>query len=69
MLLVLCYCAHVRTARGLPPAINAIIAGIVYEDVEGIYLCHFTNPKNKVLSTHGTAKPAGPQGFAVQYDH
>ena len=62
--LLLCYCACCALRRS-PPDINAIIAGIVYIDVEGIYLCHFTTPKNKVLSSHGTAKPAGPEGFAV----
>lgn len=45
--------------------INAVIKGVVYVDVAGIYTCHFTTPKNKVLTSKATARPAGPDGFAI----
>ena len=48
---------------GSPAKVNAIVAGMVYEGVEGIYTCDFVNDKKAVATTAGLARWANSVAF------
>jgi len=50
---------------GSPAKVNAVVSGTVYQGVEGLYTCDFTNDKKVVVTTVAVARSAGDQGAAI----